>query len=157
MPKKILDATAGGRMMWFNKSHPNTIYFDQRNVSETLCDGRILNVNPDVVGDFTNLPFEDDSFYLVVFDPPHLNKLGKNSWMAQKYGVLLPTWETDLKAGFEECWRVLKPNGALIFKWNENQITLSRVLSLFGQDPLFGHSSGAKHGKTFWVTYFKDK
>lgn len=155
VPEKIiLDATAGSRMMWFQKSHPNTIYFDQRNEQHTLCDGRALHINPDLIGDFTSLPFENEQFYLIVFDPPHMVKLGQNSWMAQKYGVLLPTCETDLRAGFEECWRVLRPNGTLIFKWNDVQVPLSKVLGLFPQTPLFGHSS-AKHGKTFWVTYFK--
>lgn len=28
--KTILDATCGGRMMWFNKDHPNAVYADQR-------------------------------------------------------------------------------------------------------------------------------
>lgn len=28
--KKILDATCGSRMMWFDKEHPETIYTDKR-------------------------------------------------------------------------------------------------------------------------------
>lgn len=156
MIKTILDATAGSRMMWFNKSHPNTVYFDQRNESHVLCDGRALNVNPDVVGDFTNLPFESESFFLIVFDPPHLTKIGASSWMAKKYGQLLPTWETDIRGGFEECWRVLKPNGTLIFKWNSVQVPLEKVLSILPIRPLFGHSS-ARHGKTMWMTFFKQE
>ena len=37
-----------------------------------LCDGRHFEVNPDVQADFTNMPYPDNSFRMVVFDPPHL-------------------------------------------------------------------------------------
>lgn len=141
-------------MMWFDKENPNVLFADKRTETHTLCDGRVLKIQPDIEIDFTNMPFENESFSLVVFDPPHLNKLGKNSWMAKKYGVLLPTWETDIKAGFDECMRVLKPNGTLIFKWNENQIKINKIIEVIGQKPLFGHPSG-KHGQTIWMTFFK--
>lgn len=154
MPKEILDACCGSKMMWFNKQHPLTIYADIRTETHELCDGRVLNVAPDVEMDFTKMPFPDNSFSLVVFDPPHLKKLGKNSWMAKKYGVLLPSWETDIRGGFDECMRVLKPNGTLIFKWNENQISINKVIEVINHKPLFGHPSG-KHGQTIWMTFFK--
>lgn len=152
--KPILDACCGARMMWFDKQNPLATFMDIREEEHTLCDGRRLEVKPDVVADFTDMPFPDDSFRLVVFDPPHMKKLGKNAWMAQKYGVLLPTWETDLKAGFDECMRVLEPYGVLIFKWNEAQIKVNDVIHLFGQKPLFGHPT-AKHGKTMWICFMK--
>jgi ubiquinone/menaquinone biosynthesis C-methylase UbiE len=152
--KPILDACCGSRMMWFDKANPLATFMDIRSEEHTLCDGRRLEVKPDIVADFTNMPFADASFKLVVFDPPHMKKLGQNTWMAQKYGVLLPTWETDLKAGFDECMRVLEPHGVLIFKWNEAQITANRVIELFGQKPLFGHPT-AKHGKTIWLCFMK--
>lgn len=150
----ILDACCGSKMMWFDKNNPNVLYADQRTEKHILCDGRTLNISPDIEMDFTAMPFEDNSFHLVVFDPPHLKQLGKNSWMAKKYGVLLPSWETDIKAGFDECMRVLKPNGTLIFKWNENQIKINRIIELIGITPLFGHPSG-KAGKTIWMTFMK--
>lgn len=154
MSKRILDATAGARMMWFDKENPDAVFADIRSESLVLCDGRALNIHPDIIADFTALPFSDDTFYLVVFDPPHLNKLGAKTWMAQKYGTLLPTWEDDIKCGFDECMRVLKPNGVLIFKWNEAQINLNKILKVIGERPLFGHTSG-KHGKTKWMTFMK--
>jgi hypothetical protein len=89
-----------------------------------------------------------------VSDPPHLNKLGKNTWMAQKYGVLLPTWETDIKSGFSECMRVLEKHGILIFKWSSVQIPLAKLLGVIGVDPLFGHTSG-KNGNTIWMCFMK--
>ena len=67
--------------------------------------------------------------------------------MAAKYGVLLPTWKEDITQGFTECFRVLKPSGVLIFKWNEYQIPLAEILTLTPEEPLFGHTSG-KAGKT---------
>lgn len=154
MKKTILDACCGSRMFWFDKQNPNVLFQDIRNETDILCDGRELRVNPDKIGDFTQMDFEDGSFKLVVFDPPHMVKLGKNSWMAKKYGVLLPTWETDLKAGFDECMRVLEDSGVLIFKWNEAQVTLNKVLSLTNYKPLFGHVTG-KHGRTIWVCFIK--
>lgn len=151
---KILDATCGSRMMWFDKQNPDVLFADKRTESHILCDGRALEITPDIEMDFTQMPFDDNSFKLVVFDPPHLKKLGKNSWMAKKYGVLLPTWETDIKAGFDECMRVLESGGTLIFKWNENQIKVNQIIKVIGQTPLFGHPSG-KANQTIWMTFMK--
>lgn len=152
--KKILDACCGSRMFWFDKTNPDVLFADIRNEDHELCDGRTLKIRPDIEMDFTNMPFQDNTFKMVVFDPPHLNKLGKNTWMAQKYGVLLPTWETDIKAGLDECMRVLKPDGTLIFKWNEAQITLNQVRKVIEIEPLFGHVTG-KHGRTIWMAFMK--
>lgn len=152
--KPILDATAGGRMMWFDKENPNVLYTDIRTEAHTLCDGRTLEIKPDMEVDFTNMPFEDGTFNLVVFDPPHLNKLGQNSWMAKKYGVLKYHWRDDIQQGLAECMRVLKQNGVLIFKWNETQIKLTDIMPLVPTPPLFGHTSG-RHGKTIWMAFMK--
>ncbi len=154
MKKRILDACCGSKMFWFDKDNPDVLFQDIRSEEHVLCDGRHLEVKPDVIADFRAMPYESNSFKLVVFDPPHLNKLGQDTWMAKKYGTLLPTWEQDIKLGFDECLRVLEPNGILIFKWNEAQIKLSQVLSLLPIKPLFGHTSG-KHGKTIWLAFMK--
>lgn len=135
--KTILDACCGSKMFWFDKNNKNTIYMDNRELTDILCDGRTLKIKPDVVGDFRNMPFTDDSFYLVVFDPPHLLKIGENSYMAKKYGKLNSTWKEDIKRGFKECMRVLKTNGTLIFKWNEQQIKLKEILNIIDYKPLF--------------------
>ena len=142
-------------MMWFNKHNPDVVFCDKRTESHVLCDGRVIDIIPDIQADFTNLPFPKDTFYLVVFDPPHLKKIGEKSWMYKKYGKLSDNWEKDIKAGFNECMRVLKPNGTLIFKWNENQVKLNDVLKIIDEKPLFGHTSG-KHGRTIWMTFLKN-
>lgn len=152
--KTILDATCGSRMMWFDKNNSGVLFADKRREKHILCDGRVLEISPDTQIDFTDMPFKNESFCLVVFDPPHLNKLGEKSWLAKKYGVLLPTWELDIKAGFDECMRVLKNDGVLIFKWNENQIKIKRILEIIETTPLFGHPAG-RHGQTIWMTFIK--
>lgn len=152
--KKILDATCGSRMIWYNKNRPDVLYIDKREGNFVSSNGYQNTVAPDIVMDFTSMNLPDNHFSLVVFDPPHRSDLGKNSWMENQYGRLFPTWETDLKAGFDECMRVLKPNGVLIFKWNEKQIKTKRIIEIIGQEPLFGNISG-KGGKTIWMTFIK--
>ena len=152
--KFILDACCGSKMMWFDKNDPNTLFADNRIESHVLCDNRVLEIKPDIKMDFRKMPFGNETFKLVVFDPPHLKKLGKNSWMAKKYGVLLPSWETDIKAGFDECMRVLEKFGILIFKWNESQIKVKKIIDLVGKAPLFGHTAG-RYGQTIWMTFMK--
>ena len=154
MKKIILDACCGSKMFWFDKDNPNVVFADIRQEEHTLCDGRKLEITPDVVMDFTDMPFPDKSFKLVVFDPPHLRKLGESSWMAKKYGVLPLDWETVIKRGFDECMRVLEPNGVLVFKWNECQIPVSKILKTIGVQPLLGHKSG-KLSQTHWLLFMK--
>jgi SAM-dependent methyltransferase len=141
-------------MFWFDKANPLAMFVDKRDESHTLCDGRALNISPDQVADFTCLPFPDESFYLVVFDPPHMTSLGHNSWMAKKYGRLVGQWQDEIREGFNECFRVLKNNGTLIFKWNESDVKLSEVLELAPVKPLFGHTTG-RQAKTIWATFMK--
>lgn len=150
--KYILDACCGSRMFWFDRTHKNTIYMDNRQIDDTLCDGRKLIVSPDIVADFREMPFDDNTFNLVVFDPPHLLKIGETAWMAKKYGKLSATWREDLKQGFDECMRVLNPRGVLVFKWSEQQIKLSEILKLIPYKPLFGD----KRAKTHWLVFIKE-
>lgn len=148
----ILDVCCGSRMFWYNKKNPNVTYMDNRVLHTTLNDGRKLVVEPDVLGDFRNIPFPDNSFHQVIFDPPHLLHAGKNSWLAKKYGLLnSETWQEDLMQGFSECMRVLKPYGTLAFKWNTEQISAKEVLRLFDQYPEFGD----KRSKTRWIFFMK--
>lgn len=159
--KKILDTTCGSRTIWFNKNHPAVVYCDKRKAeysdiwkSTKGHSKRICAIDPDIQCDFTELPFPDESFSLVIFDPPHLQKVGDNAWLAKKYGKVDPDWRRMLHEGFSECMRVLKPDGVLIFKWNEYDIPAMDVWKAIGRKPLFGHHSG-KRSKTFWACYMK--
>lgn len=79
--KKILDACCGSRMFWFDKENPDALFADNREVRTTLCDGRELLIKPDINMDFRNMPFDDETFKIVVFDPPHLINAGSSSWL----------------------------------------------------------------------------
>lgn len=156
--KKILDATCGSRSIWFNKYHPAALYCDNRHDTyQNLwknSENCVLSIDPDILCDFTNMPFPDNSFFLVVFDPPHLIRAKETSWLVKKYGKLDETWPKLIRDGFSECMRVLKPNGTLIFKWSEYDIPASDVWKAIGQKPLFGHHSG-KQSRTFWGCFMK--
>ena len=155
MDKKIiLDACCGSRMVWFDKHNPLTLFADIRKEECVLCDGRKLQIHPDIISDFTNMLFPDKSFKMVVFDPPHLLNVGKESWLAKKYGKLPKDWPRILKKGVDECFRVLEDYGVLIFKWNEEQIAVREVLNAIERQPLFGHTTG-RHGKTMWMCFIK--
>ncbi|TCB67430.1 class I SAM-dependent methyltransferase [Acinetobacter sp. ANC 4216] len=154
MNAKILDPCCGSRMMQFDRQNPNVVYGDNRSESHILCDGRTLEIAPDIQLDFRDMPFSDGQFNLVVLDPPHLVRAGKQSWLALKYGRLDEDWREDIRKGFAECFRVLATGGVLIFKWNETQIKVSEILELTIHKPVFGHISG-KRANTHWITFMK--
>lgn len=151
--KVILDMTAGSRMMWFDSENENAVFMDKRYIDETLCDGRELVIHPDVKADWTDgIPFNDETFNLVLFDPPHLIHAGNNSWLAKKYGSLdSDNWRSVINDGFNEAMRVLKKHGTLVFKWNESQIALPEILKSIKYQPLFGQ----KRQKTHWLVFMK--
>jgi len=154
--KRVLDPCCGSKMFWKDRKNKDAVFGDKRKEFHTLCDGRTLNIDPDLLMDFTEMPFPNESFNLVVFDPPHLTRAGPKSWMAAKYGKLSDNWKEDMRKGFGECFRVLAENGTLVFKWNETQIKTKELLSLCDVDPLFGHFTGHK-GFTHWYVFIKPK
>jgi ubiquinone/menaquinone biosynthesis C-methylase UbiE len=151
--KEILDVCCGGKSFWFDKNHPSVTYCDSRTVDKyEYFPGQFIEIKPDVECDFRNLPFADESFWHIVFDPPHVTWNGETSWMRIKYGVLDSTWPEMIHDGFEECWRVLKTHGTLIFKWSSVQISLSDLLKHIDHEPLYGHRSGRK-ANTHWLAF----
>ena len=68
-------------MMWFDKSNGDALFCDRRQLPHgSIPQQPSFSVNPDQVCDFTDLPFEDETFYLVVFDPPHLAISESSIW-----------------------------------------------------------------------------
>ncbi len=160
-------------MFYFDKRDPRVLFCDNRTVDTELCDGRHFTIAPDIQCDFTALPFEDGSFKLVVFDPPHLlyntgksksadlygslnPKATPTGYQHIKYGSLQNGWKEMLARGFDECFCVLEPSGILIFKWNETDIPVREVLKLTDEKPLFGNRCG-KASKTHWICFMKEE
>jgi len=155
--KRVLDVCCGSRMFWFDKKDPRCLYADIRRetlITDTRPGRSPTVVDPDVMANFTELPFDDASFYHVVFDPPHTLNMDSTTRTVKKYGTLGDDWKAILRAGFSECFRVLKPNGTLIFKWSDVHIPLKEILVLTDMKPLYGHKSG-KQQHTHWVAFIK--
>lgn len=156
----VIDVCCGSRMFWFDREDERVTFCDIRKERHQLKDSsstggyRNLIIDPDVQCDFRDMPFADNSFNLVVFDPPHLVNNGRSGWLAKKYGKLGTDWKEDIAAGFRECFRILMPGGTLIFKWNEHEIPVSQILALTPEKPLFGNRCG-KQAKSHWVVFSK--
>jgi len=160
--KTVLDVCCGSRMFWFDRSNSSCVYVDKRQERHFAKDCSVKNgereivVAPDTRADFTSLPFRDNTFVHVVFDPPHIQRNGDSSWLLKKYGVLRGNWREMIRKGFLECFRVLQINGTLIFKWNEIEVPLREILELVPARPLYGHRTG-KQAKTHWVAFLKQE
>lgn len=171
MEKKILDATCGGRTIWdsTNKKNPNVLYIDIRQELDPAFaraphhKTAIFNVDPDEIQDFRNLPYPDNSFKLIIWDPPHIVKKNGQKQLTglitKRYGALnAETWRYDLKKGFEELWRILDIDGTLVFKFHDGSIKHEDVLKLFHTRPLFGTTTAKKnHNTTRWFCFMKFK
>jgi len=154
--KKVLDVCCSVKGMWFNKQDQRALFMDKRketHIDTYPCGTKTNIIDPDIVGDFTDMPFEDESFYHIVFDPPHIVS-NSESQITKKYGKLEGDWREMLRQGFKECFRVLKPNGTLIFKWSEVQFPVKEILELTEHKPLYGHRSGKKMN-THWICFIK--
>jgi len=171
-PKKeyppVLDVCCSARGFWYDKQDLRAVFCDKR--KETIVQSTPSGIRkngkpykpwehrvvPDLLSDFTNLPFPKNVFKMVIFDPPH-GFFSESQFMAKQYGTLKNCdWKNMLRRGFSECFRVLIPFGFLIFKWNETSVVLSEIFKLTDEKPLFGHKTG-KANKTHWVCFMKQE
>ena len=137
---RILDMTAGRRAIWFSPG--SGVFVDKR-----------AEMRPDVVANWTALPFKSGWFDLVVFDPPHGNMSA--SHFAERYGhVTVAQLMADILAGAREARRVTRARGLMALKWATHDVGLHRVLNhLPGWEPLFGHKIGVRtrhKSDVFW-------
>lgn len=163
MSAEILDACCGGRMWWWDKSHPLAVGLDVRE-SPRGSVGELTGhpewnpaweCRPDVLGDFRAMPFADETSNLVLFDPPHIVRPEPAGFNGLKYGALpADSEQDDLRRGFAECWRVLARGGTLVFKWAGS---LNRVQPHFPSEPIVGTRSlrGTKGLGTRWLIFYK--
>jgi SAM-dependent methyltransferase len=151
-PKPIIDICCGGKHFWVNKNNPDVEFMDIRTFPLTkLSNGGYFEVKPDIVADFRDIPRPDESYNLVIFDPPHCNT-GPKSFLRMKYGHLDKDWRELIAAGFKEALRILKPYGTLLFKWNDCHYDIKEVLKLCPIEPLIRHKTKGNRGKNY--TYF---
>lgn len=93
---RVLDPCCGSRMMWLDRENPDVVFGDVRREIVTVTDRshgkdggtRTLRIEPDSLMDFRDLPYDEGTFKLIAFDPPHLVRAGPKSWLAAKYGKL---------------------------------------------------------------------
>jgi hypothetical protein len=134
--KWIIDLCCGGRHFWIDKECRESVFMDIRSVDQgAISIQPNWSVKPDLIGDYTDIPFNDDSFRLVIWDIPH--KIKSDSGIINlKYGSLGENWKSDLERGFTEINRILEDRGILIFKFNDLDIPFKEILSAFPMDKL---------------------
>lgn len=120
----ILDACIGGALMydeWQKRLGDSFVSIDIRKGSyiqdsDKRWSAKTLEVKPVVLADLKKLPFRDNVFDSIVFDPPHFS-CGINSFLRKYYG----SWDhqevkASLKAANVEFARVLRDGGQLLLK-----------------------------------------
>lgn len=112
-PRRILDATVNAGRFWAGSRRP---------VVGLDLDPRY---RPDVCADHTRMPFGDDCFDVVVYDPPHVPNQGRDRAkdFTTRFGLVLKASPAQgynfshLYPPFvREAYRVLRPEGVLFCK-----------------------------------------
>ena len=104
-------------MFWFDRKDQRATFVDKRRERHTPADvsskggSRELVIAPDLLADFTDLPFPDNTFALVVFDPPHFERNGATGWVGLKYGTLKGDWREELRQGLLSASRAAARGG----------------------------------------------
>ena len=73
--KRVLDVCCGPRGMWFDKTNDRALFLDRRDEVHFLqypSGNYTERIESDIIGDFTDIKQPDNSFWHVVFDPPHI-------------------------------------------------------------------------------------
>ncbi len=121
-----LDCAYGEGVFWRKRRPTNLVTSDLKPGAQT-------------VADFACLPFPDNTFQAVVFDPPYKLNGTPTKEVDHRYGVETPTrWQDRMslmQCGFIDAERVLAPKGHLLVKC-QNQVCSGRVR---WQVDIFGH------------------
>ena len=100
----ILDATYGSGLFWRRGNVPSSWAHCVVGLDRNPVRAR------NVAGDYTALPFRDEAFDVVCFDPPHLCDGGAASIMRDRYGTFGSEHELkqSIRQGLRECSRVAR-------------------------------------------------
>jgi len=116
----VLDCTYGYGKFWTEHT-PQTLIGTDLNPDKAL-DGKST--------DFTNLPYPDNYFATVIFDPPYKLNGTPSHQSDERYGVNTTVrWQDRhelINKGIEECARVLQPRGHLLIKC-QDQVVSGRI------------------------------
>lgn len=153
-----LDACCGNREWWRGKNKSRVVFVD-----------KLIEVKPSIVADFTVLPFKDDCFEEIWFDPPHLIRNDLKHWTnkseaLKKFGNW-PTrrsWESALDAVNVEFSRVASSACRLIVKiidGKDRRVTkrsdLSRLTRWTGTFSDRRSGMGWSSNRTVWGIFSK--
>jgi len=125
---KLLDPTCGYRIMYKEIEDRNIIFSDIRKIDGCLQ------------YDCKELPFKNDSFDGIIFDPPYVNiknRMVHKDKKSNDYAYNLMPTPHHLQALCERCntefRRLLKPTGILICKITDFHFKIK------GKEKLYGH------------------
>jgi hypothetical protein len=166
---EILDVSMGHRGM---QKEIRKVFGIDGNILSVDIRGEMTNgMKPDIVADSQCLPFCNDRFKFVLFDPPFSFHGGKSCGTGDynrfyvTYGLNIYTSRLELgeyiDKTFREIWRVLSSTGTCIFKWSESRIKLDFPLSFsagFYIDRKWKRPSkykGTKTGTNTWYLWLK--
>ena len=112
-PRRILDATVNGGRFWRGSSRKIVgLDIEQSH-------------RPTIVADNTRMPFRDNTFDVVVYDPPHIPNQGRDQQkdFTVRFGLgprspkeMGYTFNHTFPPFVQEAYRVLKPEGILLCK-----------------------------------------
>jgi hypothetical protein len=112
-PRKILDATVNRGRFW-RGSKRRIVGLDNQ-----------IEHKPNVVAQNTQMPFRDEAFEVIVYDPPHIPNQGKDNEkdFNKRFGLVLRsskensyTFAHTYPPFVKEAYRVLIPEGILLCK-----------------------------------------
>jgi SAM-dependent methyltransferase len=106
---RILDVTYNTGAMWNGTPFGPT----RMDINPTFKDMGLC----DITADCRAMPFDDESYEVIVFDPPHITDAGSDSVMGQRYGSLEGDNISEIFQPFlQEAHRVLTPDGIVLVK-----------------------------------------
>ena len=153
--KPVLDATAGNRHMWVNKKPDNVVFLDKE---------LNLRIPPHIFATWRYLPFRDDSFHCVIFDPPHVFSVTSQfnrDPKARPHGQnKIPGWYGAFKSRRDATIQIIHAQrefsrvaSRMCFKWNEASMKLWNVLGLFNcwKTQIKAPARHLRSVKTWWI------